>query len=127
PSARAHRYSSARVRAARQWPLRRSSIDQKPLALLLPRPLVGNGHGIEIACFRVRIIDPLAQQRRTVDDIDGELVEDIFVREVAPQIIVRLKAADRLEGERLEPPRLEPGVVVERALGVDENAMVELT
>src|SRR6266542_933296 len=86
---------------------RRRSIEQEALALFFPIALVGNCERIEIGRRGFRVVDPFAKQRRAVDDVDGELVEHIFVGEIAPQLIARVKASDRLEGERLKPPRPE--------------------
>jgi hypothetical protein len=81
--------------------------------------LVRHGQCIEIAGLAARIVHPLPQGRTAVDDVDGELAELIFVREIAPQIIARVETADRLEGERLEAPRLECLVVVGAPFGMD--------
>jgi hypothetical protein len=56
------------------------------------------------------VVDPFAQQRAAVDQIDRQAVVLVLVGEVAPQRVVRLQAPDRLEGERLQAPRAE-GVV----------------
>src|SRR5687767_2273422 len=82
------------------------SVAQVGLALLFPVALVGDGQCIEIVWGPVAV-DPLAQFGTAVDDVDGELAELIFVGEIAPQIVVGLKPPDRLEGQRLQPPRLE--------------------
>src|SRR6185295_3342361 len=97
------------------------SVAEESSPLLLPGALIWDGESVEIARSSVRIVDPLAQQLGAVDHVDRELVEHIFVGEVAPQRIVRVKPADRLERERLQPPRLERLMAVERALSVDEN------
>ena len=70
------------------------------LSLLLPVALVGDGHGVEVAGDRVLIVDPLAQQWRSVDDVDGKLADFILVGEIAPQIVVAL-----------EPPELHQTVI----------------
>ena len=80
------------------------SIKDKRRALFLPGALVGHGQRVEVAGRRGRIVDPFAQQRAAVDDVDGELAELVLVGEVAPQRIVGSEAADRLEGQRLQPP-----------------------
>src|SRR5262249_57552541 len=72
------------------------------------------------------VVDPLAQQRTAVDDIDGEFAALVFVSEIAPQRIVGIETADRLEGERLQAPGLECVVVVAWTFGVDLNALAKL-
>src|SRR3954466_7164018 len=81
------------------------SVTQMRRAFLGPGLLVRNRERVEIAGPGSNVVDPLAQCRTTVDHVDGELPEFIFVREIPPHIVVRIKAADRLEGERLQPPR----------------------
>ena len=44
----------------------------------------------------------------------------VFVGKVAPEVSVGGEVADRLEGERLEPPGLEFVMPVRRPFGVDE-------
>src|SRR5260221_4318315 len=102
------------------------SVDEETPPLRYPGLLVRDCDRVEVARRGIGVINPLAQQRRAVDDVDRELVEDIFVREVAPQRIIRIEPADRLEGERLQPPRLERVMVVEWPLRVDEKAAAHL-
>src|SRR6185503_2526329 len=103
------------------------SVDQERLSLLFPCALVGNGDRVEIARRGVGIVDPFTQQRRTVDHVDRELVELIFVSEGAPQIVVGIEPADCLEGERLEAPGFECLMVVDRPFGVDEEPAAHLS
>src|SRR3569623_851019 len=62
-----------------------------------PRRLIGPCDRIEIARAGSGIMDPLAQSRSGVDHVDRELVELVFIREIAPQVVVRVERADRLE------------------------------
>ena len=95
-------------------------------AVLLPRAFVRNGDRVEVSGPAVAI-DPFAQQRRAVDDVNRQLAERVLVRKVAPEHVVRIQPADGLERQRLQPPRLERGVVVvRRVLGVDHHAIAEL-
>ncbi len=56
-----------------------------------------------------------------------QALEFVFVAEVAPQHVIRTEAADRLEGQRLQPPGLEGGVVVmRRVFHVDLHAGAQL-
>src|SRR5262249_25456797 len=50
----------------------------------------------------------------------------ILVGEIAPKWIVRIQAADRLEGERLDAPRLEGLIVVAGAFSVNLHAIAKL-
>ena len=103
-----------------------AQVTEVGLALVFPGAFVGDGQRVEVAGRGGSVVDPFAQQRRAVDHVDRQLVELIFVREVAPQLVVGLEPPDRLEGERLQPPRLERLVVVERPFGVDEHAAAQL-
>src|SRR5690349_15478388 len=72
------------------------------------------------------IVDPLPQQRTAVDQVDGAFAPLVLVDEIAPQRIVRIQGADRLEGERLDAPRLERAMVIAGALGMNLQAVAEL-
>jgi hypothetical protein len=50
----------------------------------------------------------------------------VFVGEVAPQRVVRVEPADRLEGQGLQAPGLEGGMVVASVLDVDLQAVAQL-
>src|SRR3546814_16044138 len=60
------------------------------------------------------------------DVCSSDLVEHIFVREIAPQRIIGIERSDRLERQRLHPPRLERVMVVARPLGMNLHAVAEL-
>src|SRR5262245_30605200 len=104
----------------------RASVAQISLPLVEPSLLVAYRQRIQILRRRGLVVDPLAQQRTAVDHVDRKLVALVFVREVAPERIVRMQAADRLEGERLQAPRLERLVIVGRAFGVNLHAAAKL-
>src|SRR4051812_13271999 len=93
--------------------------------LVRPGPLVRSGERVEVIRGRLWVVDPFPQCRPAVDHVDGELAELIFVREIAPEVVVRVDAADRLEGERLQPPGPEGVMIVGRALGMDEDASTQ--
>src|SRR5690606_16349861 len=88
------------------------SVKQRGGACFDPRALVRSRRRIEVGRRRCGVVDPFAEQRAAVDHVDRELVVLVLVREVAPQRIVRIERTDRLERKRLEPPRLERGVIV---------------
>ena len=64
---------------------------------------------VEIARRGGGVVHPFAQQRAAVDHVDGEALVLVFVGEVAPQRVVRIQAADGLEGQRIEAPGAEGG------------------
>jgi len=89
------------------------SVAKIRLALRIPVALVRSGERVEVGWHRARVVDPFAKQGRPVDHVDRQLAELIFVRKIAPQIIIRLQPPDGLERQRLEPPRLERSMIVE--------------
>ena len=93
-----------------------SGIQQIWSTLFHPRRLVRSGQRLQIRGRRRRVIDPFAQSRPAVDDVDGQPVEDVFVREVAPQGVVRIQPPDRLEPQRLQPPGPERRMVIGRVI-----------
>src|SRR5690349_9307067 len=95
-------------------------------ALGQPGLLVGHRQRIEVLRRPRCIVDPFAQQRTAVDDVDGELSVFVLVGEIAPERVVGVETADRLEGERLNTPRFEYPVIVAAILRVDLNAVAEL-
>src|SRR5512139_1371430 len=97
---------------------RAMSVAQIGLALGEPGLLVGQGQAIQVAGAGGGIVDPFAQCGPAVDHVDRQLAELIFVGKVAPQRIVRLEPPDRLEGERLQPPRPEGVMIVDRSFGM---------
>src|SRR3546814_18057751 len=74
-----------------------------------PPGRIGQRQRVEIARSRPRIVDPLAQARPAVDNVDREHIVGIFIFEIlaAPDRIVWIAAADRLEAECLHSPRSE--------------------
>src|SRR5882757_6275361 len=102
------------------------SVDETGFPLLFPIALVRYGERVEVPRRGCRIVDPFAQQGRTVDHIDRGFAELIFIREIAPQRVIRIELADHLESERLKPPRLEGRMVIPRPLGVDHYTMAKL-
>ena len=88
------------------------SIQQEAASRFLPGGLVGLGQGVEIGRLGGWIFHPFTQQGRAVDQVDSQAVEFVFVAEVAPQRVVRIAAADGLEGQCLDTPGLEGGMVV---------------
>src|SRR5207247_10446113 len=92
-----------------------SAVEKQRLALLEPRGFVAAGERVEIGGRGRRVVDPLAQQLGPVDHVDRQTLF-VFVGEVAPQLVVGPQAAQRLEGERHEPPGSKGGVAVGRAL-----------
>src|SRR5437868_6066239 len=103
------------------------SVAQGRATLIVPFLFVRKRLAIKVTRLGGRVVDPLAQQWGPVDHVDGELVEFIFVGEVAPEIVIRIQIADRLERQRLEPPRPECLMIVKWAFGVNEEAVVENT
>src|ERR687892_1152815 len=85
-----------------------------------PGPLVGGCHILKVSRLGIVVVDPLAQQRRAVDDVDRKHVLGIFVGEVlaAPERVFREQLADRLEPQRLQPPGFEVLMVIGVALGM---------
>src|SRR5574343_960896 len=86
-----------------------SAIAQIGFARRPPGGFVGGGEGVELGRGAGRVIDPFAEQRRAVDQVDRQPLELVFVAEVAPDRVIRVKPADRLEGQRLQAPGLEGG------------------
>ena len=80
------------------------SVQQKPAACFQPGGLVGLGQGVEVRGRCGRVVDPFAQQRRAVDQVDRQAVVFVFVGEVAPQRVVRLQAA---QGSGLTAEQIE--------------------
>ena len=75
-------------------PIRRFGFDAAILFADIVTPLIG--HGIEIGWHRAFIVNPLAQRGASIDDVDRQLVEDIFVGKIAPQRIIWIEATDCL-------------------------------
>src|SRR5256714_3407442 len=96
------------------------------LALLQPGLLIRYGQRIQVLRRRGCIVHPLSQQWTAVDDIDGEPAVLVFVGEIAPERIVRIQTANRLERERLETPRPEGCVIVAGIFGVDLYPVAKL-
>src|SRR5689334_15389775 len=95
------------------------SVTQMGGAFLGPGLFVRQGQRVEIAGRCRGVVDPLAQGRAAIDHVDGELVIFIFVREIAPEVVIAMQTPDRLEGERLQPPRAKGLVIIGRAFGMD--------
>ena len=100
---------------ARQ-PAGEPSVEKKFPSRGCPRRFVGLRWRIQLGRCGSGIVHPFAQQRRAVDQVDGQPVELVFVGEVAPQRVVGIQPPDGLEGERLQAPGLEGGVIVVRRL-----------
>ncbi|CAG4882491.1 protein of unknown function [Georgfuchsia toluolica] len=77
------------------------AVQQHAFALFTPTGFVGLQQLVEIGRRSGGVVHPFAQQRAAVDDVDGELVQLVFVGKVAPQRVVRIEAADGLEGQRI--------------------------
>src|SRR5581483_7570661 len=90
----------------------RLSIQQRRLALRLPRRFVGAGESIEIARRRLGVVYPAPQQVAAVDHIDREPLFFVLVGKIAPDDIVRLQLPQRFEREREQSPGLEPLVII---------------
>src|SRR5262249_51068624 len=95
-------------------------------ALAHPGLLVTVSQRIQVLRRRGLGVDPLSQQRPAVDHVNGELAVLIFVGEVAPQRIVQIQAANRLESDGLQSPGLERLVVVAGTFGMNLYAAAEL-
>jgi hypothetical protein len=95
---------------------------------LLAAMLVGAAQSIEVGwhCRCCRVIDPLAQQWRTVDQVDGQSLEFVFVGKIAPQRVVWLQLPQRLESQALQAPGAETGGVGRAIVDVDLHAVAEL-
>ncbi len=78
---------------------------------------------IEILRFCRGVVDPFAQQRAAVDHVDSGPALLVFVGKIAPQRVVRIKAADDLEGERLDAPGPERPVIILGTFRVDLHAV----
>src|SRR4249920_390252 len=96
------------------------------LPLVQPGLLVGYGQRVQVFRHRRCVVHPFSQQRTAIDDIDGEPAVLVFVGEIAPERIVRIQTANRLERERLETPRLERRVIVAGTFGVDLYPVAKL-
>ena len=83
----------------------------------------GDAFHVDTQC---RVFDPFAQSRAAVDHVDRQSFQLVLVREVAPEVVVRVQRADRLEGERLQPPGAELVVIVERPFRVDHQTVAQL-
>src|SRR5207237_5910259 len=86
-----------------------SAVEEQRLALLEPGGLVAPGERVEFRGRRRRVVDPLPQQLAAVDHVDRQALF-VFVGEVAPQLVAGREGAQRLEGERHEPPGAEGGL-----------------
>src|SRR5262245_16450552 len=102
------------------------SIAQMGLTLVEPGLLIPYDKRFEVLRRRSRVVDPLTQQRPPIDHVNGELAVLVFVREVAPERIVRVKVADCLEGQRQQVPGPERLGVVSGAFSVNLHAAAEL-
>ncbi len=71
------------------------------------------------------IIDPLSQRRSAIDHIDRQPLELILIRKIAPDFVIGIEPSDRLEGQRLKPPRAEDCVVVEPAFRMNHQAVAQ--
>lgn len=71
-----HAWPTCTARAGRGRPSRRrcSAIEQVPAALFLPCALVGACERVEVRGRGTVVVDPRAQCRAAVDDVDGEAV-----------------------------------------------------
>src|SRR6266404_8490452 len=78
------------------------SVAQVGLALDQPGLLIRHRQCVQVLRRRGRIVPPFAQGWAAIDDIDGRLAVLVFVCEIAPQRIIWIQTADRLEGERLQ-------------------------
>src|SRR6476659_7691979 len=104
----------------------KSAVKKHGLALLAPGLLLRRGERLEVGWRRRRIVDPLAQCLAAVDEIDRQAVTLVLVREVAPQRVVVLEAAQRLERAGHETPWTEFFGAVKRLLGVHLQAGAQL-
>src|SRR3546814_8391208 len=75
----------------RRRPRNPESVKQERTARLGPGGFVRFGRAVQIARLGGGVIDPGAQSRPAVDHVDRELVEHIFVREIAPQRIIGIE------------------------------------
>src|SRR5438876_9163736 len=96
------------------------------LALMQPGLLIRYSQRIQVFRHRRCVVHPFSQQRTAVDDIDGEPAVLVFVGEIAPERIVRIQTANRLERECQETPRLERRVIVAGIFGVDLYPVAKL-
>src|SRR3546814_14515997 len=83
---------------------------------------------VEVARRRARIVDPFAQARAAVDHVDREHIVGVLIFEIlaAPDRIIGIEAADRLEPQRLTAPRLERGIGLPRPIRMDRDAAAQL-
>ena len=78
------KYRAVFAKMRNDYPRFISSIQQKGCAGYFPRLFVGQSQCVQIAGCGLRVIHPFAQQRRTVNHVDGQFSESVFIREVAP-------------------------------------------
>src|SRR5262245_60298476 len=97
----------------------RDLIGQVKLPLARRGLLARHSQSIDVLLRSGSIVDPFAQQRTAVDHVDRDLAMSVFVGEVAPQRVLRIQQPDRLEGQRLETPRLEGAVIVAGSFGMN--------
>src|SRR5262249_9730660 len=95
------------------------SIAQIVLALAQPGLLVTRCECLQVLRRRRTVVDPFAQECTAVDHVNSKLALLVLIGEVTPERIIRIKATDRLEGERLQAPGLERVMVVAGALGMN--------
>src|SRR5436309_14827081 len=81
-----------------------STIQQHRLALTEPRGLVRCGEDVEIGRRGSGIINPLAQQLASVDEIDSEPIAFVLIGKVAPMIIGPSESPPGLQRKGEEPP-----------------------
>src|SRR5262249_58466748 len=71
------------------------------------------------------ISHPVAQEIAAVDKIDGKALVLVFVREVAPEIIIRSERAQGLERKGDQAPRPEVIVIIGPILDMDLDSRTE--
>src|ERR1700677_2406453 len=106
--------SAARAMSQRNFMSR--SIQQCRLALRAPGRLVRQRQRVQIGRRGARIVHPTPQQVAAIYHVDGEPVLFVLVRKIAPDHIVRLQSAQRLESKGKQSPWLEPLMVVVRGV-----------
>ena len=92
-----------------------------------PSPLVRHCKGVEFRRPSRRVVHPLAQQRRAIDQVDGQAIKFVLVREISPQGVIRQHLSQRLESQGLQAPRTKQGMPVTAILDVNLHAMTQVT
>src|SRR5262245_41436264 len=109
-------------------PVRSTALSVQEVAppLAVPSLFVGEHERIEVLRLAAPIVDPDAQKIAAAQQVDREAIVLVLVREFAPERVLRLERAQRLERERLQTPRPKRSVRIELVLDMNLHARTEL-